>query len=88
MDNGGCHPLATCNDTISVTCTCPNGYRGDGRWCEMIDECLQNNGGCGQNATCLFAGPVRYASCHCNGFNVRYFRHICLICIRTCSKFL
>ena len=41
-----------------VTCSCKPGYRGDGYYCQMIDVCAINNGGCSVNATCFFVAPV------------------------------
>ena len=56
-DNGGssvCDTSATCADTDDgYTCTCSDGFSGDGETCADVDECADealNN--CGQNATC------------------------------------
>ena len=53
--------MATCSEDASggVNCTCRPGYEGDGYFCQMIDRCAKNNGGCGENALCIFRGPVR-----------------------------
>ncbi|KAI9021845.1 hypothetical protein DFJ74DRAFT_102829 [Hyaloraphidium curvatum] len=35
INNGGCFPSATCtNDGGWAVCRCPNGWTGDGYWCE------------------------------------------------------
>lgn len=52
-NHGGCDPLTSCTDTTTgVACgACPSGYVGDGlTGCLDVNECLTNNGGCG-NAT-------------------------------------
>ena len=47
VNDGGCHPLATCTDTTGgPVCHCPAGYAGDGvgeAGCVDIDECSTNN---------------------------------------------
>jgi hypothetical protein len=48
-----CDPQAQCTDTAdSFTCTCNDGYTGDGNTCTNVNECDTNNGGCNANATC------------------------------------
>jgi hypothetical protein len=55
VNNGGCHPVATCTDTVGgAVCQCPAGYSGNGvgeAGCVDIDECLTNNP-CSPNASC------------------------------------
>lgn len=49
--NGGCHENGTCKEYAgSVTCTCPQGYVGDGHRC--VRPCEENNGGCHPLAVC------------------------------------
>ncbi|KAJ7381670.1 Multiple epidermal growth factor-like domains protein 11 [Desmophyllum pertusum] len=63
-DNGGCHVFAICSQTAvdRLTCSCKPGYHGDGYYCQMIDLCETNNGGCGVNTTCFV---------HCTGSTCR-----------------
>ena len=53
VDNGGCHPNATCevDGQGEALCTCQNGWEGDGFSCSDIDECAGENG-CDPVATC------------------------------------
>ena len=40
-DKHDCHGNATCTNTDgNYTCSCDNGYEGDGWECENINECL------------------------------------------------
>jgi hypothetical protein len=51
MDN--CAEQATCTDNEgSFTCTCNNGYTGNGTRCDDIDECATDMDNCAEQATC------------------------------------
>ncbi|MBC8133289.1 MAG: hypothetical protein H7X95_09945 [Deltaproteobacteria bacterium] len=56
-NHGGCDPLAACLNTPgAVSCgPCPAGYVGSGVSCVDANECLNQNGGCGDPAyvTCV-----------------------------------
>jgi hypothetical protein len=59
-DNGGCDSRVRCSSSSGdVVCgSCPSGFddvRDDGTACDDIDECEDDNGGCGDE---------RYATCH------------------------
>ena len=68
VNNGGCSQNASCaskgNNPKNVTCTCGNGYIGNGITCSDINECLSNNGGCDAAATCTNLPGSR--TCGCN----------------------
>ncbi|XP_029962393.1 fibrillin-1 [Salarias fasciatus] len=55
--NGGCHPVASCMNTLgSFSCVCPFGMEGNGFDCRDVNECegnstLPNN--CSAQAVCL-----------------------------------
>jgi len=59
INNGGCDPLAKCNNIPGGrTCgDCPHGYAGTGDNpavpCTDINECLLANGGCDENVQCV-----------------------------------
>ena len=54
-----CSIFASCDITRPQMCQCTNGYEGDGYYCQEIDKCLKDNGGCSKNAVCRYVGPVR-----------------------------
>ncbi|XP_053550225.1 uncharacterized protein LOC128641725 [Bombina bombina] len=68
-DLNDCHPLAVCTNLMGwYSCSCPYGYFGDGRYCE-VNECEQGNP-CGNNSECTkFAGSY---SCEtpCSSYTV------------------
>uniref|UniRef100_A0A8C3Q0S8 Stabilin 1 n=1 Tax=Chrysolophus pictus TaxID=9089 RepID=A0A8C3Q0S8_CHRPC len=52
-------------DCQKYECTCKEGYQGDGRVCQPINPCVDNNGGCPETSTnCIYKGPGE-ASCVC-----------------------
>ena len=69
--------FATCFQTAfdRLTCSCKPGYHGDGYYCQIIDVCTTNNGGCDDNATCLFTAPVSL----CVMFNFITFTTACTV---------
>ena len=68
--------FATCFQTAvdRLTCSCKPGYHGDGYYCQMIDVCATNNGGCGVNSTCLFTAPVSLCIMLFHFFTVSWLR--------------
>uniref|UniRef100_A0A3Q1AJG6 Stabilin 1 n=1 Tax=Amphiprion ocellaris TaxID=80972 RepID=A0A3Q1AJG6_AMPOC len=57
--NGGCSKFAFCRSVSAGerTCSCMEGYTGDGVVCLEVDGCLVNNGGCHMSADCIRTGP-------------------------------
>ncbi|KAM9363280.1 nidogen-1-like [Symphorus nematophorus] len=50
----GCDINAVCRpgEGLQFTCECTNGFAGDGRFCQDIDECRETPQVCGSNAVC------------------------------------
>lgn len=65
MGTDACHAKATCRDTVdSFTCTCNNGWTGDGAVCSDLDECSQGVDSCHTEAACS-NNPGSF-TCACN----------------------
>ncbi|XP_055506603.1 stabilin-2 isoform X2 [Leucoraja erinacea] len=48
-----CHSSANCIETVGYAhCKCAAGFKGNGTFCEAVDACKTNNGGCSANANC------------------------------------
>lgn len=55
-----CHPHALCTyeGPNRHSCTCQEGYHGDGRVCLPVDPCQTNYGNCSAESTvCIYDGP-------------------------------
>ena len=64
-DNGGCSPDADCSwSGGGVTCTCKQGYSGNGKSCSDVDECATSPRPCDTNAICT--NTVGAFECECN----------------------
>ena len=61
--------LGVCTDTSGgFNCTCIDGFRGDGRTCENINECGEQIDDCPENAGCTDTDGS--FTCTCNpGFS-------------------
>lgn len=60
-----CSPFAECKvlGSRSYECTCKEGFQGDGKICQPINPCVDNNGGCPENSTvCLYRRPGEVGS--------------------------
>ncbi|XP_015193504.2 signal peptide, CUB and EGF-like domain-containing protein 2 isoform X1 [Lepisosteus oculatus] len=73
----GCHVDAICQSTpTSYKCTCKPGYKGDGKYCEDIDECdIEYNGGCVHECNNI---PGNYRCTCYDGFKLAHDGHNCL----------
>ncbi|MCE9573405.1 MAG: hypothetical protein K8W52_09625 [Deltaproteobacteria bacterium] len=61
---GTCAPTCDVNATCAgTTCSCNDGFMGDGLACTDINECAANNGGCDVNALCTNAPGSRSCAC-------------------------
>ncbi|BFZ10669.1 hypothetical protein BsWGS_13708 [Bradybaena similaris] len=51
-----CHRAAICLDVEpgQYVCVCKTGYKGNGLVCDLVDLCIENNGGCHPKAECTF----------------------------------
>ncbi|KAF4023976.1 hypothetical protein G4228_016080 [Cervus hanglu yarkandensis] len=65
-DHGGCSPHANCTTVApgQRTCTCLDGYTGDGELCQEANSCLIHHGSCHMHADCISTGPQQ-VSCSC-----------------------
>lgn len=63
-----CDPHASCTNSVgSFTCTCKDGYSGNGLGCIDINECANGTHDCSSNAVC--ANTSGSFSCSCrNGY--------------------
>ncbi|XP_064235981.1 stabilin-2 isoform X2 [Aotus nancymaae] len=62
-----CHPHAHCTylGPNRHSCTCQEGYHGDGQVCLPVDPCQRNFGNCPTNSTvCKYDGPGQ-SHCEC-----------------------
>ncbi|XP_078686179.1 uncharacterized protein LOC144918925 isoform X3 [Branchiostoma floridae x Branchiostoma belcheri] len=65
MGTNNCHAQATCTNTDgSFTCTCNDGYTGNGVSCTDINECTANTDNCHEDATC--GNTIGSFTCTCN----------------------
>ncbi|XP_028400849.1 adhesion G protein-coupled receptor E1-like [Dendronephthya gigantea] len=65
LETHRCHSLATCNNTIgSYTCTCNQGFTGNGTICEDFEECILDTHRCHSHAKCK--NTIGSYTCTCN----------------------
>ncbi|KAM9327686.1 stabilin-2 isoform 2-T2 [Pholidichthys leucotaenia] len=61
-----CHSSANCVSRLSSpSCHCAAGFKGNGTFCQAVDPCLSDNGGCSQYAVCKRTRPG-HRDCVCN----------------------
>uniref|UniRef100_A0A674PBP4 Signal peptide, CUB and EGF-like domain-containing protein 2 n=1 Tax=Takifugu rubripes TaxID=31033 RepID=A0A674PBP4_TAKRU len=75
LDN--CSIDAICQNTVkSYKCICKSGYKGDGKHCEDVDECVtEYNGGCVHECINI---PGNYRCTCYDGFRLAHDGHNCL----------
>jgi hypothetical protein len=67
-----CHQHAKCENTFgSFNCSCLDGFKGNGTYCEDIDECKMfkdpNKSLCNNTGVCI--NTIGYYNCEClSGF--------------------
>uniref|UniRef100_A0A8B9C0H1 Nidogen 2 n=1 Tax=Anser brachyrhynchus TaxID=132585 RepID=A0A8B9C0H1_9AVES len=74
-----CEATARCQPGtgLGYTCECADGYRGDGRGCQDVDECGEGLSQCGPFSVCLNA-PGSYR-CECrSGYRLAEDGHACV----------
>ncbi|KAI6068034.1 Nidogen-2 [Aix galericulata] len=74
-----CEATARCQPGtgLGYTCECADGYRGDGRGCQDVDECEEGLSQCGPFSVCLNA-PGSYR-CECrSGYRLAEDGHACV----------
>jgi hypothetical protein len=59
--NGG--TCSTDSNQIGYRCSCLIGFTG--KFCEMVDMCTVNNGGCHTDSTCIFNSKTLRRECIC-----------------------
>ena len=65
LNTDNCDPNATCTNTPgSFTCTCNNGFEGNGVTCTDVDECTHGTPNCDTNATCTNTTGSFFCSCN------------------------
>ncbi|XP_078529994.1 signal peptide, CUB and EGF-like domain-containing protein 1 isoform X1 [Lissotriton helveticus] len=76
-DFDDCHIDAICQNTpISYKCICKAGYKGEGQYCEDIDECANDySGGCVHECINI---PGNYRCTCYDGFMLAHDGHNCL----------
>uniref|UniRef100_A0A8C5J7C1 Stabilin 1 n=1 Tax=Junco hyemalis TaxID=40217 RepID=A0A8C5J7C1_JUNHY len=77
-----CSPFAVCKvlGPRTYECTCKEGFQGDGKICQPINPCVDNNGGCPENSTiCVYRRPGE-ATCVCKpGMNTDMLFYLAIV---------
>ncbi|XP_074554721.1 stabilin-2 [Halichoeres trimaculatus] len=61
-----CHTSGNCLiGAAGPWCSCAAGFEGNGTFCQAIDPCAANNGGCSENGVCKRTSPG-LRECVCN----------------------